>query len=90
MHASKSHPGRTKTNVNLLVNRAIIAVSSMEELIATDFQRGHRAVMAIYGWSNVNKMHIECVILTSGASSGKVAGPAVRTTPSMCIFFTFD
>ena len=36
----------------------------MEELIATDFQRGHRAGMAIEGWSNVNKMHIEDVILT--------------------------
>ena len=50
LHASKSLPGRTKTNVNLLVNRAIIAVSSMEELIATAFQRGHRAGMTIDGW----------------------------------------
>ena len=58
LHGSKSLPGRTKTKVNLLVNRAIIAVSSMEELIATNFQRGHRAGMAIDGWSNVHHVHI--------------------------------
>ena len=75
LHASKSLPGRTKTKVNLLVNRVIIAVSSMEELIATAFQRGHLAGMAIDGWLNVNKMHIEGVILTAGPATFPLDAP---------------
>ena len=75
MHASKSLPACTKTKVNLLVNRAIIAVLSMEELIATAFQRGHRAGMEIDGGSNVNKMHIEGVIIKAGPATFTLDAP---------------
>ena len=47
----------------------------MEELITTAFQRGHRAGMAIEGWSNVNKMHIEGVILTAGPATFPLDAP---------------
>ena len=75
VNASTKLPGRTKTKVNLLANRAISAVSSMEEMISLAFKKGHRAGLAIDGWSNVNKMHIEGVILTAGVASFPLDAP---------------
>ena len=51
------------------MNRAKIAVASMEELIDSALRKGHRAGMVLDGWQDVNKLHIECVILTAGSAA---------------------
>ena len=51
------------------MNRAKIAVTSMEELIASALRKGHRAGMVLDDWLNINKLHIEGVILTAGSAA---------------------
>ena len=41
----------------------------MEELIASAFRKGNRSGMVLDGWSDINKLHIEGVILTAGSAA---------------------
>ena len=69
VNASSKLLGRTKIKESLLMNCANIAVALMEELIASVLRKGHRAGMVLVGWSDVNKLHIEGVIITAGSAA---------------------
>ena len=51
------------------MNRAKIAVTSMEELIASALRKGHLDGIVLDGWSDVNNLHIEGVIITAGSAA---------------------
>ena len=41
----------------------------MEELIASALRKGYQAGMVLDGWSDVNKLNIEGVIITAGSAA---------------------
>ena len=44
-------------------------MTSMEELIASALRKGNLSGMVLDGWSDVNKLHIEGVIITAGSAA---------------------
>ena len=66
--ASLQLPSRTKV-CQLLCSAASTAQISFGGEIDEELKKGHRAGMVVDTWSNVNKIHIEGVLITLGSSS---------------------
>jgi hypothetical protein len=62
-------PRRTKVKETLLANAAKEADEAFVIQTQAAFSLGHRAGLVVDAWSNVNKVHIEGVILTLGVAS---------------------
>ena len=67
-NASSQLPSRSKVK-DLLITAAASAQVQVNACIEEELRKGHRAGMVVDTWSNVNKIHVEGVLITLGGRS---------------------